>query len=155
MSSLHSQKIELSKQEQTELELIINKRKSPQSIVFRAKIILSGAQGKSILKTSKELKCTRETVTRWRKHWAERTHVLSVLEKLKEASRPGATPKFTPEQICQILAMSCDKPEDHDYPFSHWSENALAFAAKDKGIVSSISQRQVGRFLKSSKHSDQ
>ena len=53
MSSLHTQKIELSKQEQTELEFFINKRKSPQSIVFRAKIILSGAQGKSILKTSK------------------------------------------------------------------------------------------------------
>ena len=53
MNSLHTQKIELSKQEQTEFELIINKRKTSQSIVFRAKIILSGAQGKSILKTSK------------------------------------------------------------------------------------------------------
>ena len=154
MSSLHTQKIELSEQQQTELELITRKRKSPQSIVLRAKIILSGAKGKSILKTSKDLKCNRETVTRWRKHWVKRSNELTVLEKLKEDPRPGATPKFTAEQICQILAMSCDKPEEHGYPFSHWSENALAFAAKDKGIVPSISQRQVGRFLKSGRYSD-
>lgn len=72
MSSLHTQKIELSKEQQIALELIIRKRKSSQSILLRAKIILSGAEGK----TSKELKCILETVTRWRKHWIERNNEL-------------------------------------------------------------------------------
>jgi len=77
---------------------------------------------------------------------------LPILEKLKEAPRPGAAPKFTEEQICLIVAMSCDKPEEHGYLLSHWSENSLAMAAQEKGIVPSISQRQVGRFLKSGRY---
>lgn len=50
--------------------------------------------------------------------------------------------------------MSCDKPEEHGYPFSHGLENAAAFAVKDKGMVPSILQRQVGHFLKSGRYSD-
>ena len=153
MQPKHTQKIVLSDQQREDLELIIRKRKSSQSLVLRAKIILAGAEGKSLLGTSKALKCTRETVTRWRRHWVDRSDDLPTLERLQEAPRPGAPPKFTAEQICQIVALSCDKPEDHGYPFSHWSESSLAMAAVDKEIVPSISQRQVGRFLKSGRHS--
>ena len=149
MQPKHTQKIVLSDQQREDLELIIRKRKSSQSLVLRAKFILAGAEGKSLLGTSKALKCTRETVTRWRRHWVDRSDDLPTLERLQEAPRPGAPPKFTAEQICQIVALSCDKPEDHGYPFSHWSESSLAMAAVDKEIVPSISQRQVGRFLKS------
>lgn len=153
MQSKHIQQIVLSEQQRDELELIVRKRKSSQSMVLRARIIMAGADGKSLLGTAKELKCNRETVTRWRKYWVERSDELTVLERLKEAPRPGAKPKFTEEQICLIVAMSCDKPDDHGYPLSHWSENSLAMAAQDKGIVPSISQRQVGRFLKSGRYS--
>ena len=153
MQSKHTQKIVLSDQQRKDLELMVRRRKSSQSLVLRAKIILAGAEGKSLLGTAKELKCTRETVTRWRRHWVERPDDQPTQEKLKEASRPGTPAKFTAEQICQIIALSCDKPEEHGYPLSHWSENSLAMAAVDKGIVPSISQRQVGRFLKSGRHS--
>lgn len=152
MQSKHTQQISLSEQQRGELKLIVRQRKSPQSLVLRAQIILAGAEGKSLLQTAKDLKCNRETVTRWRKHWAVRDDELPILEKLKEAPRPGAAPKFTEEQICLIVAMSCDKPEEHGYPLSHWSENSLAMAAQEKGIVPSISQRQVGRFLKSGRY---
>ncbi|WP_034876355.1 helix-turn-helix domain-containing protein, partial [Endozoicomonas montiporae] len=72
MQSKHTQKIVLSDQQRKDLELIVRRRKSSQSLVLRAKIILAGAEGKSLLGTAKKLKCTRETVTRWRKHWVER-----------------------------------------------------------------------------------
>ena len=114
--------------------------KAPSPWYCGPKIIFAGAEGKGLQKTSQDLVCNRETVTRWRKHWVERSDDLSVLERLKEAPRPGAIPKFDAEQNCQIIAMSCDKPEDHGYPFSHWSENSLAMAAADKGIIPSISQ---------------
>ncbi len=99
MPSKHTQQIILSEQERSDLELLVRQRKSAQSIVLRAKIILAGAEGKSLLGTTKELKCNRETVTRWRKHWVERSDELPVLEKLKEAPRPGAKPKFTEESL--------------------------------------------------------
>ena len=89
MPSKHTQKITLSDQQRKELEMIVCRRKSAQSMVLRAKIILAGAEGKSLLKTSQELRCNRETVTRWRKHWVERGDDLSIQERLKEAPRPG------------------------------------------------------------------
>ncbi|WP_252176075.1 helix-turn-helix domain-containing protein [Endozoicomonas sp. 4G] len=110
MPSKHTQQIILSEQQRNALDLIVRQRKSSQAMVLRAKIILLGAQGKSLQGTTKELKCNRETVTRWRKHWVERSDEIPVLEKLKEAPRPGAKAKFTEEQICLIVAMSCDKP---------------------------------------------
>ena len=73
-------------------------------MVLRAKIILSGAIGKSVLKTSKDLKCNRETLTRWHKHWVKRSNEFTVLEKQKEDPRPEPAPKFTAEQISKILA---------------------------------------------------
>ena len=93
MQAKHTQQIVLSEQQRNDLELIVRKRKSSQSMVLRAQIILAGAEGKSLLGTSKELKCTRETVTRWRKHWVERSDELTVLERLEEAPRPGAPPQ--------------------------------------------------------------
>ena len=153
MQSNHSKIIILTDQHRKELKDIVRKRSSTQAFVLRANIILAAAKGTSLRASAKLLKCNRETVTLWRKHWIQRSDDLPTVERLKEAERPGAPPKFSAEQICQIIAMSCDKPEDHGYILSHWSENSLAMAAVDKGIVPSISQRQVGRFLKSSRYS--
>ena len=85
MKSKHTPTILLSEQQRNGLELIVSRRKSAQSMVLRAKIILAGAEGKSLQKTSQDLECNRETVTRWGKHWVERSDDLSVLERLKEA----------------------------------------------------------------------
>ena len=85
MKSKHTQKILSSDQQCKDLELIVCRRKSALFMVLRAKIILAGAEGKSLQKTSQDLECNRETVTRWRKHWVERSDDLSVLERLKEA----------------------------------------------------------------------
>ena len=153
MQSNHSKIIILTDQHRKELKDIVRKRSSTQAFVLRANIILAAAKGTSLRASAKLLKCNRETVTLWRKHWIQRSDDLPTVERLKEAERPGAPPKFSAEQVCQIIAMSCDKPEDHGYILSHWSENSLAMAAVDKGIVPSISQRQVGRFLKSSRYS--
>ena len=153
MPSKHTQTIVLSEQQRNTLERLIRSRNTPQSLVLRANIILSGADGKSILETAKTLKCNRETVTLWRKRWMACDETVEVLVRFKEAPKPGPPPEFTAEQICQIVALACDKPEEHGAPFSHWSETSLAMAAQDLGIVPSISQRQVGRFLKSGRHS--
>ena len=61
MKSKHTQKILLSDQQRKDLELIVCRRKSAQSMVLRAKIILVGAEGKSLQKTWQDLECNRET----------------------------------------------------------------------------------------------
>jgi hypothetical protein len=60
----------------------------------------------------------------------------------------GAPATFTPEVICQIMALACEDPETLDVPISHWSQSELARQSVARGIVKSISHGSVGRFLK-------
>ena len=98
----------------------------------------------------------------WRGRWADFFSVLCRIEEeegkkaltkhidqmLSDAPRPGAPAKFTAEQVCQIIAVACQEPEDCGHPLSHWTPQALRLEIINRGIVSSISVRQVGRFLK-------
>ncbi|MGH7002029.1 MAG: helix-turn-helix domain-containing protein [Stellaceae bacterium] len=69
-------------------------------------------------------------------------------ERLADAPRSGAPAKYTPEQICAVVAMTCEKPSESERPISHWSQREIADEAMRRGLVPSISQRSVGRFLK-------
>jgi len=73
---------------------------------------------------------------------------MRVAKRLADAPKPGAPPKFTPEQICQIIALACEKPVDCERPISHWSHSELADEIMRRGIVQSISPRHAGRLLK-------
>jgi hypothetical protein len=68
-------------------------------------------------------------------------------ERLEDASRPGAPPTDTAEQICAIMAIACEPPQNSGYPISHWTQQEIADEAIKRGIVEYISQRSVGRFL--------
>jgi putative transposase len=49
------------------------------------------------------------------------------------------------------MALACEPPEASGRPISHWTPRELADEAIKRGIVETISERQVGRFLKSSR----
>src|SRR5262249_42357063 len=72
----------------------------------------------------------------------------SVSERLADAPRSGAPATYTPEQICAVIAMTCEKPSESERPISHWSQREIADEAIRRGLVSDISQRSVGRFFK-------
>ena len=48
------------------------------------------------------------------------------LDRLKDLPRPGAPDKFTPEQVCQLIALACENPETYDRPITHWTARELA-----------------------------
>ncbi len=60
-------------------------------------------------------------------------------ERLSDAPRCGAPGKFSPEQVCAIIALACENPKDSDLPISQWSQGEVARQAVKRGIVSSIS----------------
>ena len=62
--------------------------------------------------------------------------------------RPGTPATFTPAQICAIMALACEVPENSNLPLSPWSQSELAREAIRRGIVETISHRSIGRFLK-------
>jgi len=46
---------------------------------------------------------------------------------------------FSLEQILQLFAIACEKPEDYERPISHWTARELAEEVIKQGIVLSIS----------------
>jgi len=129
----------------------------------RIKIILRAAEDTDNCKISRELEINRATVKKWRKRWYENSSKLIeakeqnltdkkiteiIIEILSDEERPGTPSIFTPEEIVQIVGIALEKPENSGLPITHWSTTTIAQEAEKRGIVKSISERSVGRFLK-------
>jgi putative transposase len=72
-----------------------------------------------------------------------------ILALLDDAPRSGCPGKFSAEQICHILSVACESPEESEHPLSHWSLSSLVREVVHRGIVASISKSQMHVFLKS------
>jgi Homeodomain-like domain len=143
------------------LERIIRRGTSPHQEVRRARAVVAAAQGASNAAVGRPLGMTEDTVRLWRRRWVEATASLlaaecsedaAALEQvirgvLADAPRPGAPPTFTPEQLCQIMALACEPPAGSARPTSRGTARELAAEAVHRGIVPGISSRTVGRFL--------
>jgi len=142
----------LSETEAEELAKLIRRHNAPQQIVLRARIIQSAEIGMNNKQISRELGLCVDTVRSWRNRWVTLQPVpleeLSVEERLGDAPRSGAPGKFSAEQMAQIIAIACEDPEANGYPVSHWTPKEIVMEAIKRGVVTSISERQVGRFLK-------
>jgi putative transposase len=116
-----------------------------QQVALRAQIVLLAGDGWNNLQIARELGVDDETPGHWRRRWLQFRDVpleeLSVAERLADGPRPGAPAKFTPEQVCQIIALACEKPADSGRPISQWSHRELADEIVRRGIVDSISPR--------------
>jgi putative transposase len=140
--------VPLSEEERQVLHTMIRAHKTPQHLSFRAQIILLLAEGFPAPDVARRLGTTRTTVRRWRRHWLKRPGC-AVPARLQDAPRPGAPATLSAEQWCQIIALACEPPEASARPISHWTPRELADEARKRSIVATISERHVGRFLKS------
>lgn len=137
---------------------IARSRETPHSLVRRTQIILKAAAGYNNKTISQDLGLCEDTVGLWRKRWIERAHNLEkfagkskelrreVSKILADKPRPGSPGKFSAEQVCQVIALACEKPPSY---LSHWTRSQLVYEALDRGIAEEISPTTVGRFLKS------
>jgi putative transposase len=140
--------IQLSPEHECQLKALVRAHCTPQKLAERARIVLLASEGWGVSETAEELCIWRKTAGHWRRRWLAAEGATSVAERLSDAPRCGAPATFTPEQICQIMALACEDPERLDVPLSHWSQSELARQAVSRGIVKSISHGSVGRFLK-------
>ena len=155
--------IKLSEKQHRILEGIIHRHHSPQCEVVRARIIVKASLGKRNQHIADDLGVGRPMVVLWRRRWADAAERLEKIESQKDdkelriamrkvladSPRSGCPGTFTPEQICQIVALACEATEDSDRPVSEWTHRELTDEVIKRGIVESISVRSVGRFLKS------
>ena len=140
--------VQLSAEHERELTNLVRAHSTPQKLAERARIILLAASGLGIAETAGQLGIWRKTAGHWRRRWREAAASAGVAARLSDAPRCGAPATFTPEVICQIIALACEDPETLDVPISHWSQSELARQSVARGIVKSISHGSVGRFLK-------
>jgi len=130
------------------LQRLARAHKTPRKLADRAEMILRSAAGTGVREIARQLGVWPKTARHWRACWLANAADAPVTARRADAARPGAPATFTPEQICAIMALSCEPPEQSDLPLSHWSQSELAREAVRRGIVDSISHGAVGRFLK-------
>ncbi len=155
MATPRPPKVVLSERERGELERLVRAFTTGQQLALRARIVLAAGDGLNNLQIARELGVDDETPGHWRGRWLQFRDVslddLGVAGRLADAPREGAPAKFTPEQVCQIIAMACEMPADSGRPISQWSHRELADEIVRRGIVESISPRHAGRLLKRSR----
>jgi hypothetical protein len=133
--------IELSAEQERDLNALVRAHSTPQKLAERARLVLLAASGPGIDDTARRLGIWRETAGHWRRRWLDAAASSGVAARLCDAPRSGAPATFTPEQICGIVALSCENPDALDIPIGHWSQSELA-------------RQAVGRFFKRRRYRD-
>jgi putative transposase len=145
--------IVLSAEERKALQYLVRAHSSGQARVRRARVVLLAAMGYSNMAIARLVPMDEEAVGLWRRRWAGFRNVpleaMSVADRLADAARPGAVPRLTAEQVCQIIALACEQPSDSGRPISHWSHRELADEIVRRGSTDRISPRHASRLLKS------
>jgi putative transposase len=147
--------LQLSPEHERELQNLVRVHSTPQKLAERARIILLVATGMGVAETpslacsvAQQLGIWRKTAGQWRRRWQDAAASASVAARLSDAPHRGAPATFTPEVICQIMALAREDPETLYVPISHWSQSELVRQAVARGVVKSISHGSVGRFSK-------
>lgn len=142
----------LTEAERQGLEKLVSRHSTPQQLALRARIVLWAAEGKNNAELSSQLNVSIDAVRLWRRRWLELQPIslddLSIEERLQDLPRPGAPPRLTADQICQIEKMACEKPELSGRPISQWTGREIADEIVKQGIADTISARHAARLLK-------
>jgi transposase-like protein len=138
----------LTSEQEQDLLRLSRAHKTPRKLAERAAMILLSAGETPVREIARRLGVWPKTVRHWRARWLTSPEKASVATRLADAPRPGTPATFAPEQVCAIMALACEPPEQSNLPLSHWSQSELAREAVRRGIVDSISHGSVGRFLK-------
>ncbi len=143
MSGPKPQQIKLTEAEKRELDRLINAHNTPQQIAKRAWIVREAGAGKNNAEIAREIQVAISTVHWWRKRWLLLQAIplveLSVHDRLEDLPRPGAPSSITADQMCQLIALACERPEELERPISHWTRQEMADELMKRGIVKSIS----------------
>ena len=155
-------KLIITERQQEILEDMTVSRSCPQGLALRAEMILLAFERRRNAAIAERVGYERHAVGVWRRRWKAGFEKLinaecvgrpgdlrrMIEEVLSDEQRPGCPCKFDADQVAMIITVACEPPEKSGRPISHWTSPELADEVIKRGIVPSISARQVGRFLK-------
>ena len=129
--------VRLSRRDRAALKARVRAPTTPQRDVFRARIVLLAAQGRSTRSIARELNTMPRTVSLWRGRYAREG-----LTGLDERPRPGPKLKYGEEAGRRILAV-LDRPPPAG--FARWTAPLISQALKD------VHEQYIWRFLRARK----
>ena len=152
MPSPKAVEVNLTEEEQKNLEALIRRHNIGQQIALRARIVLLAGQGQTNSAILRRLEINIETVQRWRNRWVKGQEIpladLSAEERLQDMPRSGSPPRITANQRCKIEALACEITENSGRPISQWTAREIADEVIERKIVDTISGRHAARLLK-------
>jgi putative transposase len=158
-------KLVITERQQEILQDMTVSRTCPQGLALRAEMILLAFAREQNAAIAHRVGYERHAVGLWRRRWKAGFEKLINAEcvgrpgelrrmieaVLRDEQRPGRPCKFAADQVAMIITVACEPPEKSGRPITHWTTPELADEVMKRGIVSSISARHVGRFLKGSR----
>src|SRR5918995_53910 len=145
-------KVVISERQQAVLTEFSKSRSEPLLLRQRATIVLLAFSSQSNDTIASAVGLHRRQVGVWRRRWRDTWNALTRLEcseprrlreaireTLRDAPRGGCHGKFTAEQVTQILAVACEKPEQSGRPITHWTRRELGEEVIKRAIVPQIS----------------
>lgn len=153
--------ITITEKQEAILHDIARAKTSTVQQVQRAKIILLAFDKMLNQDIADEVQLERHSVGLWRLRWQQSFEALVAIEcrdtnaalvqaikqVLSDAPRCGSPGTFTGEQVSEILATACEPPANSGRPVDRWTHRELTDEVIGRGIVKSISTRQLGRYL--------
>ena len=121
---------ELTKEQREELRHWAQSRTLPSGDVFRARLMLALAEGKSWSQIQVELRTSRPTIARWKRRFEQQG--MAGLDPLHRGSEPR---KATPSIQARVLRKTTQRPVDGS---THWTCRKMAVAL---GLSKSTVQR--------------
>lgn len=152
----------ITERQQEVLQDMTVSRSCPQGLALRAQMVLLAFGRKRNGSIAEQLGYERHAIGIWKRRWKAGFEKLvhaeclgrpgdlrrRIEEVLSDEPRPGRPCQFAPDQVARIIAVACEPPDKSGRPISHWTSSELADEVIHRGIVTSISARHVGRFLK-------
>jgi transposase len=133
--------VDLSEEEQAQLEGMIRKGKCSARRQTRARILLKANEGATNTAIMAALNVSEDMVYRARQRFVEE----GLEAALSDRPRPGQKPKLTDKQCAHLIALACsDAPDGHD----HWTLRLLADKVVELGFADAFSHEAVRTVLK-------
>ena len=133
--------VNLTEEQRSELLSLVNKGEHNARIIKRANILLLSDQCKTASEIAENLSVSDQTVYNIRKRFTNG----GLDSALYEKPRPGAKPRFQPEQEAYLIALACSEPPDGR---ERWTVRMLASKVVELGILDEVGRETVRRTLK-------
>jgi transposase len=108
----------LSAEERDQLTRDARRAKSAQALALRSKIVLACADGADNKTVADQLRCSANTVSKWRKRFVE-----SRLDGLTDEPRPGGPRTISVDQVEDVIVATLESTPPNA---THWSRAKMA-----------------------------